>query len=502
MEKQPLNEMAVESRLERVAESITHGIWDWNLASNDIYVSPQYKRLLGFEDDELRMNDRVWEEMLHPDDRPFVLATLEKHVKSEERYDVDCRIRCKDGSYRWFRISGRASHGRTGQDSFLSGIMSDVTRFKNIELDLTRANEELMSHREALDQSAIVAETDPQGRITYVNGKFVEISKYSKYELLGKTHRLVNSGHHPPSFFTKMWKEISQGRIWRGEICNRAKDGRIYWVDTFIYPKRDSADRIEKYIAIRFDITKRMEAEAKLREEQMKLVQAARLASVGEMAAGIAHEINNPLTVIKGRMRAFQNRLQEDSIDKGQLMQLTEKVDVTVNRIAAIIKGLRTFARDGSGDEPVWVPVKALLEETFDFCKRRIEASEIRLEALVHDPQLEIRCRSVQISQVLLNLMQNARDAVVKLDEKWIRLEVLRDGEFVVITVTDSGTGIAIPRRERIFEPFFTTKEVGKGTGLGLSLSRNIVEGHRGTLELDHAHVNTRFVVRLPVDPF
>src|SRR5687767_14044128 len=158
--------------------------------------------------------------------------------------------------------------------------------------------------RYALDQAAIVAATDHRGIITYVNDKFCEISRYSRDELIGHDHRIVNSGYHSKEFMRELWRTISQGSVWRGEIRNRAKDGSFYWVDTTIVPFLDGNGKPRQYLAIRYDISARKAAEAQLREQ-------AALAQLGQLAAVVAHEVRNPLAGLRASLQVIYRRVAE-----------------------------------------------------------------------------------------------------------------------------------------------------------------------------------------------
>jgi PAS domain S-box-containing protein len=319
----------------------------------------------------------------------------------------------------------------------------------------------------AIDQSAIVAATDVAGSITYVNQKFCEISGYSREELLGATHRIINSGHHPAEFFREMYRTVGQGRTWRSEIRNRAKNGSIYWVDTTIVPFLDAAGKPYQYISIRYDITDRKRSQIQL-EEQAGLVQVGRLASM------VAHEVRNPLAGIRGAMQVLSRRMTEGTRELDVVREVIARID-TLNEI---VGDLLHFAQPrplALGEIRIGEIVGSLGTLIGD--DPRFRGVELRTDlhddVLVADPG--------QLKLAILNLLLNAAQAMPGGGE--IRVRTVASEGWLEIHVEDEGPGIPAVNRERLFEPFFTTKT--RGTGLGLPTTRRIIERHGGTVQID-----------------
>lgn len=246
------------------------------------------------------------------------------------------------------------------------------------------------------------------------------------------------------------------------------------------------------------EMSKRLRANRKIIEDQKISIQAsAKLSALGEMAGGIAHEINNPLAIIQMRAVHLREVQKRGEMSQALLAESAEAIERMTDRIACIIRGLRTFARDARKDPFKQELVAKVIEETLSICRERFRHRNIRLEVIVSCPEAAVECRATEISQVLLNLLNNAADAVAGSPEAWVLIEALEQAEGVEVRVTDSGRGIPSAIREKMMQPFFTTKEVGKGTGLGLSISKGIVDSHRGQLWYEPG-LNTRFVVRLP----
>jgi C4-dicarboxylate-specific signal transduction histidine kinase len=224
------------------------------------------------------------------------------------------------------------------------------------------------------------------------------------------------------------------------------------------------------------------------------------MSALGEMAGGVAHEINTPLGVICLRLEQMEECLAEGDINSLDFLEALHIVRQTADRIAKIVNGLRFFAREGRRGIPEITNLGAVVEDTLSLCRERFAAQGVQLEDLRDQALNSVQCvcRSVEISQVFLNLLNNAFDAVQALDSKWIKIQVVDVGNNIELSVTDSGQGIPHHVQEKMMQPFFTTKEIGKGTGLGLSISKGILEEHGGRLYFDNSCPNTRFVMVLP----
>lgn len=275
-------------------------------------------------------------------------------------------------------------------------------------------------------------------------------------------------------------------------------DGSERWFNTAKFPIIDPDGSVHMIVSVCRDITRQREIENLLALQQKKMIASAKLSALGEMAAGIAHEINNPLAIIAGCSLTLR-RLVETQPDNGTKIQVfAQEIENTTHRIVKIIRGLQSFSRSGDNDPFTQAPLQGILDDTLNFCAVRFANSSIELR-LPAPQNLILECRPVQIAQVLLNIMNNAFDSVRDHTEKWVELGVSRTPTFVEISVTDSGPGIPIAIRERIFEPFFTSKPIGEGTGLGLSIARGLVESHGGTISLDETCQNTCIRLRLPI---
>lgn len=251
--------------------------------------------------------------------------------------------------------------------------------------------------------------------------------------------------------------------------------------------------------SIRYAI-ERKRSDLLVRETQKALTVSVKMAALGTMAGGVAHEVNSPLTAINLIVPIAKEEMHKAGFNNDNVNKLLDDLTDMIQRIARITKGLRTFARDAQADPMVLTSVKSIVDDTLAVCLSRFKEHDIALKQQTPE-DLNIRCRSSQIAQVLLNLLNNSFDAVRDLPEKWVEIEAKEHDAWIEIGVTDSGKGIAKDIADKLFDPFFTTKALGQGTGLGLSISKGLIEGHEGQIFVDESCSNTRIVLRFPKMP-
>jgi PAS domain S-box-containing protein len=552
-------------------------------------------------------------------DQEAIKDVFRRLLNNESINGHESQMRRKDGSICDVLIDANAFF-RDGKFIHSRCFTRDISERKNIEAALQKTLVSLEFEKYALDQSAIVAITDQNGKIIYVNDKFCQISQYSAAELLGKTHRVIESGYHPPEFFRNLWAVITSGQVWNGEIRNRAKDGSYYWVATTIVPFLDNRGLPFQYLSIRFNITDFKAAQQIIQEQaslldvttdaivlcdlnsqiqfwnkgaehiygwpateaiglktnqlfydkvlpevalasdtvqqrgawqgelrkltktgqevivasrwslvrdeagypksilsvetditakkllEKQFLRAQRLESLGAMATGIAHDLNNVLTPIVGVAELLPKTLP-DLDDRNQ--RLLNMLVESSQRGGKLVKQILTFAR-GMDNQRMLLQVRHILAEIISIARQTFPKSiEIVLDLDTVDLWM-VNVDATQIHQVLMNLFVNARDAMphggsitttvknlVVDDTAAQRYIHVLSGPYVLITVADTGIGIDSKTIEQIFDPFFTTKETG--TGLGLSTVLSIVKEHGGFVDINsELGQGTCFQIYLP----
>ncbi len=456
-------------------------------------------------------------------------------LHGEAVIDREELVTSANGQQVWLETTKLPLRDDHGQIVGLVGIGHDITERR-------RAAEQLRKLSVAVEQSpASVVITDTTGCIEYVNPKFCILTGYGPAEVIGQNPRVLKSGDIPPEGYRELWQTISRGRAWRGEFHNRKKNGELYWESAVISPIKDDAGKITNYLAVKEDITERKRVEAERNAMELHLRQAQKLESIGQLAAGIAHEINTPTQFVGDNVRFVQEALphltnllrvhkQLLAAVKGPLLPL-ESVGVTeaslqmgeveyyigelptavteslegIDRIAHIVRGMKEFSHPTSKDR-VAIDLNRAIESTVTVARNEWRYVADLVMAL--DPKLPlVPCYANEINQVVLNLIVNAAHAIGDVvntqagTKGMIRIATVRIADAVEVRVSDTGGGIPEAIRHRIYDPFFTTKEVGKGTGQGLAMAHNtVVKRHGGSLHFESAlGQGTTFFVRLPL---
>jgi two-component system, cell cycle sensor histidine kinase and response regulator CckA len=407
--------------------------------------------------------------------------------------DLEFAARRKNGEIRSVLISVNVLKGE-GEELILH-VVRDITEQKRAEMGMRN----LIT---AIEQSAeTIVITDLEGRIQYCNPAFEKITGYSKEEAIGQNPRILKSGLHSAEFYGQLWATIKKGEVWTGHLTNKKKDGSVYEEDATISPIRDASGQVSGFVAVKRDVTERLQLESQLR-------QAQKLESIGRLAGGVAHDFNNLLTVING----YAEVLLADLDRTDPLWSSIDEIRKAGDRAAGLTKQLLAFSRKQI-IEPKALDLNSTIRESERMLQRLI-GEDIVLAAEL-DPLLgPVMADPEQVHQVIMNLVVNARDAMPdggRLEIGTANFEVTsadasihedaKPGRYVVMSVTDSGAGMDEQTRQHIFEPFFTTKAGDKGTGLGLSTVYGIMRQSGGWIDVaSKVGAGTSFKLYFPPD--
>ncbi len=447
------------------------------------YVNPTFNEVFQYGNDDLIGQHHS---LLTRSNEAELFDEIKRNLEVNRPWKGELKGKVKDDGEIWVHATVTPFFNKKGEPYQYVAILTDISERKAVDKELKSSLKEIQDYRYALDQASIVAITDASGKIMKVNGNLCRISQYSPSELIGQDHRILNSAYHPKSFFEDLWRTISKGNVWQGEIRNKAKDGSFYWVETTIVPFLDDNQKPYQYVSIRNDITERKKQEAMLHRQD-------KLSALGQLAAGVAHEIRNPLTSMKGYTEYLL--LDEESEDRREHLGIVLE---EIERIDGIVEEFMMLAKP----QPDLMTVKnisTIVSNTAGLFSYEAKKNKIQIMMDHIEEEAYVLCDENRMRQLFMNLLKNAIEAMP--DGGILHLSVRNTGKEISIAIRDTGTGIPEEIMEHIGEPFFTTKEAG--TGLGLMISHKIIENHNGKMEIESEHrMGTIFRITLPaVDP-
>ena len=470
------------TRLENVLENAMLGVWDWDLTKNTVHFDRRWCEMLGLNVAEVKQEIATWDERVHPEDKEKAYLDIQTHLQGKTSfYENIHRIKHADGRWLWVLDRGKIYEvDENGKPSKFLGIHLDITKYK--------------------EQESLFSEVQQIGNI---GGWELDVKTsqvmwteqvYKIYNLptITPTHKIMALQFYAPHEREKVSQMlercISEGVPCRGTFEFIDALGVKKWVEAAGKPVYSAQGQIVSVRGTFQDVTEKVSAHKNMEFNRLIAVQHSKMASLGEMSAGIAHEINNPLSIINGAGELMQLKYPESS-------GLVEKINKSVTRIQKIVNGLRRFSRSAPLSAREVHSLNSIIQEALVIAAIRAKRANVDLRILLEADGF-IFCNALEIEQALLNLINNAIDANDSLGEGWVEIKLFEDGEEAVVQIRDGGCGISPEVADKIYEPFFTTKDVDKGTGLGLSICKGIIDSHEGVLHLKKEERPTCFEVR------
>jgi PAS domain S-box-containing protein len=483
-----------EAQLKLALEAAQTGIWDWNILDNKFTWSENLYAIFGLQGDNFDRTYETFINLVHPEDRELVNNAIMHSIQEGANYDIEFRLVLPNSSIRWTASKGQVVYDQTGKAVRMIGVDMDISDRKQAEQKI-REQAALLN----IATDAIVVR-NLSDKILFWNRGAECLYGWSAEEALGKNANKLLYKKIPPQLREVLKAVVEQGE-WQGELHQVTKDGLDIIVQGRWTLVRDEAGNPKSILVVNTDITEKKQLEA-------QFLRAQRLESLGTLASGIAHDLNNILTPILTSSQLLVLKLSNIDARNQQLLKIIES---NSKRGADLVKQILTFAR-GSEGKRLPVQIEHLLSEIQHIAQSTFPKSIIINTNLPPTNLWTVFADSTQMHQVLTNLCVNARDAMpnggtldlkaenVVIDDTYAKMHFdAQVGQYVAITISDTGFGIPPHLLDRIFEPFFTTKEQGKGTGLGLSTVIGIIKAHGGFVKVSsEISKGTQFQVYLP----
>jgi PAS domain S-box-containing protein len=473
---------------------------DWTM----LYISNEVSQLTGYPVSDFINNAvRTYESIVHRDDTERTARITNEAIESGEPWELEYRICHKDGTIRWHYERGSAVIGESNKVEYLDGVILDITERKEAEEALKRLNQQNQLLLNTAGEGIYGLDLD--GNTTFINPTAARMIGWEVEEIIGKNqHELLHhtkpDGSPYPAGVCPVYTTYKDGNTHHvdDEVFWR-KDGSCFPVEYISTPIRDEHGVIEGAVVTFKDISDRKQSEEKQKQHHDELTHASRLSSMGQMASGLAHEINQPLCAIASFADAGLRMLKSKRFKSQDLLEAMQGVSTQSHRAGAIVKNLRSFVRKKSA-EPSVVDICEVIKNTIILVQGQLNQKQAKIELDIPSEPLLIHANTVKIEQVVINLIQNALEAMEQIDpaEREILIKASStDDEMIIVSVVDSGKGLDGIGPLQIFDPFFTTKE--EGMGIGLSINESLIEEHNGKLWAEDNEKGATFNFTIPI---
>ena len=488
-----------EEKYRSLVEETNAMVWEARLNVRRFdYMSPQAEEMTGYSSEQWCSEGFLFTR-IHPEDLPMAMEVSAQAISQLKDFAVEYRLVKADGSLMWLHDNVKVIQDEEGRPLKLRGVMIDVTVMKDMQLGLNRALQSLESHKAVLDKHAILATTDKTGLIREVNDKFIELFGYSRDELIGQPHSIIRSYVHPESFYQNMWDTIFSGQVWQGELCNRGKNGQLFWVYTTIVPMLDENREIEYFMSVSTDISDVKQAEESLRRVQ-------KMEAIGQLTGGVAHDFNNLLGIVIGNIELLEQAFP----DNERVLTQLENAKNAALRGSVLTRRMLNFSRQTPVQAEA-LDINAVMQGLDVLISKSLTA-RVDMEMDLAEGLWPVEADAGDFEDVMINLSINASDAMPQggrltfrsrnVDSKRMdsaHASEIPPGQYVEITVEDTGTGMEPEVLDKIFDPYFSTKPSDKGTGLGLAMVYGFVQRSKGFIFVDsRLGEGTRFTLYLP----
>lgn len=474
-----------------ILDSLQIGVWRYNPNDQSLFWDKSMYQVFDINEENFKGHYEAWESTLTPESKSKAVEELEQAIRGEKEFDTIFEIMTSSRGKRLISAKAKVVRDSNGAPLMMYGINMDVTDKRLEEIERERTSKFLEVVLQNVPSMIFVKDYKNNMKFSLLNKAGQNIIGLSEEQLLGKN----DYDFFPKAqadFFAAKDKQVFESKtvlkIDKEEIDTAT--GKRY-LRTSKVPTFDSNGNPQFLIGISSDITDELNIKEALEREQLRSIHNAKLASLGEVSAGVAHEINNPLGIIAGTiplLHKFKN-------DEVKFQEKTEALTKAAIRIERIVRGLKKFSRSAEVSVYRMELISTIIEESLVIteAKSRRHHTPIKVEI---NGDLQIFCDSVEIEQVFVNIINNGIDAVKNHEERWVQIKAFKNNDQIIVQIVDSGSGISGEVEQKIFQPFFTTKAVNEGTGLGLSITKGILDQHKATISLNRTFLNTCFEIR------